>query len=86
MQINCSRDGLCHVVGGDLIFCGEACIPVGVPALCCCSGTCLEAALVCHLDERAEVQPCLIGICPPVRIFHVARVRSTACHEVDAIH
>jgi hypothetical protein len=62
VQIDCSCNGLCHVIVRDLIFHGEACKPVGVSALCCCSGTCLEAVLVCSMDERAEVQPSLVGM------------------------
>ncbi len=79
------RWSLQSVVVGDFIFCREACKPVEVPALCCRSGTRLEAALVCSLDERAEVQPSLVGIFLPVPILLVTRVDSV-CQEVDNVY
>jgi hypothetical protein len=43
------------VVIRDIVFGRKASVPVGVASLHCSSGAGLEAALVHHLDEGAEV-------------------------------
>ncbi len=88
MGIDGLNDGSCSAVVRYDVFGGETgkAIVGGVAALGGCDDSGCKAALICCLDEGAEVDICFLVVGLAFPIVHVAHVDAGAREVVDNVH